>query len=114
MRRAYREGLRAAEHGIGIEPPAPLDPTQAEAFVEWIRQEQALESLSPRVRAAVLIQEGPYLGSRNGLVRFAQRLLLRVLRPLLIHDQSVARAILQSVDEVSEQQNGNRRLDRRP
>lgn len=106
MRRLYREGLLAAERGAGAAPPAPLDPAQAEAFVEWSQQERTLDALPPRVRAGVLIQQGPELGSRSGLVRLAQRALLRLLRPLLIHEQRVARALLQSVNELSNHRDG--------
>jgi glycosyltransferase involved in cell wall biosynthesis len=38
MRRLYREGLLAAEHGGGPEPPDPLDPAQADDFVAWLNQ----------------------------------------------------------------------------
>jgi hypothetical protein len=102
MRRLYREALLAAERGEAPEPPSPFDAAEAEAFIEWIRRPGTVEALPPRARAAVLIQEGPYLGSRNVLVRLAQRALLRMLRPLLLHEQSVARALLQSVDEISD------------
>jgi hypothetical protein len=107
MRRLYREGVLAAERGGGAEPPSPLDPVEAKAFIEWIATPHALEALPPRSRAAVLIQEGPYLGSRSSVVRLAQRALLRLLRPLLLHEQSVARALLQSVDEVAARGNGS-------
>jgi hypothetical protein len=108
MRRRYREGLLAAERGAGVEPPAPLDPSEAKAFVEWAADPRALDVLSPRSRAAMLIQEGPYLGSRNVLVRLVQRTLLRLLRPLLLHEQSVAQALLRSVDEASSPRNETR------
>jgi len=36
MRRLYREALLAAERGTGAEPPNPLDPAEAEAFIEWL------------------------------------------------------------------------------
>jgi hypothetical protein len=106
MRRLYREGLLAAERGVAAEPPCPLDPAEAKEFVEWVRHPQALEALPPRSRAALLIQEGPYLGSRNPLVRAAQWALLRLLRPLLLHDQRVGRALLQGVDEVAAERDG--------
>jgi hypothetical protein len=106
MRRVYRKGLLEAECGRGAVPPAPLDPREADAFIEWAETPRVLETLSPRSRVAALIQDGPHLGSRYTLVRLAQRALLRMLRPLLIHEELVARALLQTVDEVSEKRNG--------
>jgi hypothetical protein len=106
MRRLYREGVLAADHGVGAEPPGPLDPAQAKAFMEWTQQPEALQSLPPRSRVAVLIQGSPYLGSRHAPVRLVQRVLLRLLRPLLLHEQSVARALLQSLDEMSREKHG--------
>ena len=106
MRRLYREGLLAAERGAGAPPPDPLDPAQAEAFVRWSQQERTLEALPARERAAMLIQEDPDLGSRSALVRLVQRALLRLLRPLLNHERSVARALLQTVDELSSDREG--------
>ncbi len=102
MRRFYREALLAAERGDGPLPPSPLDPAEAKAFLDWVRYPSTVEALPPRSRAAILIQEGPYLGSRNALVRLAQRALLRMLRPLLLHEQIVARALLESVEEISD------------
>ena len=106
MRRVYRKGLLNAERGAGPAPPDPLDPREAAAFIEWVGTPQVLEALSPRSRAAALIQDGPYLGSQFKLVRLAQRALLRVLRPLIIHEQLVARALLQTVDEITDHRNG--------
>lgn len=103
MRRLYREGLLAAERGTHAEPPAPFDPAEAAAFIEWTKAPAALEAMPAHSRAALLIHEGPYLGSRSALVRFAQRMLLRILRPLLIHQESVARALLQTLDDMSQQ-----------
>jgi len=102
MRRLYREALLSAERGDGLLPPSPLDPAEAKAFLDWIRYPGTVEALPPRSRAAVLIQEGPYLGSRNVLVRLAQRALLRMLRPLLLHERSVAGALLESLEEISD------------
>lgn len=106
MRRLYREGVLNAERGTGPLPPDPLDPRQAGAFIDWVGAPDVLESLPPRSRAAALIQDGPALGSQSAMVRLAQRALLRVLRPLLIHEQQIARALLQSVDELSQPRNG--------
>jgi hypothetical protein len=107
MRRLYREGLLAAERGAGEEPPSPLDPAGARAFLPWIERMSAGDVLSPRARAAILIQEGPFLGSANVLVRLAQRTLLRMLRPLLLYEQSIARALLQIIDEREQERNGS-------
>jgi hypothetical protein len=106
MRRVYRRALLEAERGTALAPPDPLDPGQADAFMAWIATPRVLEALSPRSRAAALIHDGPQLGSRFAVVRLVQRALLRMLRPLLIHEELVARALLQTVSEVLEHRNG--------
>ncbi len=102
MRRLYREALLAFERGEGPEPPDPLEPTQAQAFVSWSGSPESMGALPARARAALLVTDEPYLGSRNPLVRVTQRVLLRILRPLLEHDRRVGTALLQALDEVSQ------------
>jgi hypothetical protein len=106
MRRVYRAALLAAERGAGSSPPAPLDPAEARTFTAWIADPATLDALPPRMRAALLLEEGPALGSRSSVVRLVQRALLRLLRPLLLHQRRLAEALLQSLDELAAERTG--------
>jgi hypothetical protein len=101
-RRLYRAALRQGEQG-GAPPPAPHEP----GFGEWFEAVEAGDGVAASEWAHVLLDEKPDLSARRPVVASARRVLQRLLRPQLEHEEALARALVAVVEEAGS------RLERR-
>src|SRR5205823_8762616 len=85
MRRLYREALLAADRGAPLDAPDPFDPRQAEGFAGWLCAPSTLAMLRADRRARAYLEMTPAIKSRIFAIRFLQRALIRLLRPLPDH-----------------------------